>query len=1302
MNRPWTSLVVASLALVAAARAAAQGGGPPAPVPPVVVSEPRPVAVRVQWGGGRPRAWAGTVTVVADRDAAVREPDWRTLCTEPDAAAMVHADGGSLVVHQPRPVAADGIEITVPDTRGWRIVAALGPAGEPAAATIDAAVADLLVQEATQPLDADGNRLAVRTAPGEALRATIETGDGRYGAAACRPGERVRIVVEPLLPARGDGAAGVELRLRLKSRADGAEVVSQAAPLAPLPLPGDAPPDVAGGRRPIRFEPVRFEFPLPSREGAWTAELEALEGSGLGWSRAVASRSLDLVTIAGTRPARDAAEWRVVHELDPGSPRLHERLRRLPGVGLPSVSLPQVPLPSLSRPALPRLSLPQVPPLSAMVPRLSGLLAAGHSRVEPHALGPMLRLPPAEADDAPAWEGIVIAGAEPGVPHVVEVEYPTDQDATVALVVLELDASGRRVESRHAGGFAVGREAEAGPGRLGVHRFAFWPTTRHPVVLLANQSLSAPALVGHVRILAGPARLPAAAAATGRQVLAFLGDAGLGDFGASGDWPSRVAAVTRSAESLVAQGASGALLVVHADGAATWPSRCTLGAPRWTGDVAAAGGASPDLLAVACRAYEREGLRLLPAVACDAPLAALEAQLARGGPAAAGIACVGRDGRPRRIGPLACTHYNVLDPRVQHAVEELVREVAGRLRGAEAVDGVALLLPHDGWLHLPGVAWGLDDATFARFRASAGVEEPAAGESRFAARADLVEGPLRQRWLEWRAAEVARFHARLADVLAEHDGRWSLHVAPTTLLVDGPLAERVRPTLGPAPDADAVLREAGLDAVRSTAHRRVVFVSPHVHGGATLAAHGRLAAGNAAAARGLAAAARRGVLVLEEPRNLDVRTMVPHGPFGSAQAGGPCRVRTPATGAEAGRPLAEAFAASDAEVVFDARIGLTLPVARPADRAAVQAVTDAPLAQVPGLPAPLVVRAARGDGATWLHVVNAAGIAARATVTLSGRPAAVMDAASGVGVASQGGEVRVDLPAWGMRALRVDGDATVAGARLEYDAELAARIAARVADLGRRRGSLDQPPALDVLDNPGFELGSTPADRRSPQGSPSGWEVVESRRGGLALVAGRDGGRAAAFTSANGLSTLRSNPFSPPASGRASVSAWIRVRAGDPQPPLRMALEWVRDDREYYRFAALGGLAGGRPLTGEWQQFVLLVDDLPDAGLESLRVRFDLLGPGTVEIDDVQVFDLVFTEPERELLARRIGDLEAAVAAGDVGRCAAALDGYWPRFLEARVPVPMERTPPPAAAAPPAVKPAERTGVLDRVWRMWQ
>lgn len=237
---------------------------------------------------------------------------------------------------------------------------------------------------------------------------------------------------------------------------------------------------------------------------------------------------------------------------------------------------------------------------------------------------------------------------------------------------------------------------------------------------------------------------------------------------------------------------------------------------------------------------------------------------------------------------------------------------------------------------------------------------------------------------------------------------------------------------------------------------------------------------------------------------------------------------------------------------------------------------------------------------------------------------------------------------------------------------------------------------IAVLDNPNFEL---------PQlgGVVPGWELLEPKRGSLALVTGRpdDGGRGARFASANGLATLRSNPFPPPATGRISIALWVRIAAGDQQPPLRIAIEGVEDDREFYRFAPVGRGAGAMPVSGEWSQFVLQIDDLPTRGIESLRVRLDLLGPGGIEIDDVRVFDLAFDESQRVQLTKQLAIAEERLAAGDLGGCLIQLDGYWPRFLAERV-----SDEPPLSAAEPAGGPKasqpSRTGVMDRVRRWWQ
>jgi hypothetical protein len=1301
-------------------------------------AEARPLVVRVNWGGGTPQAWTGTVEIVPAAAPGTPRPPlvWRTLSAEADAASHAHQAAHAVLVHQPRAIASDGVELTVDEWQGARLVARMTAATGGKQTTLDVPVVDLITAPAQEPLDALGNRLTMRLAADDPLHVEAAAADAlRFSAETLglvhRPGDRLRVSVDPLLATRLQGGHTVELRMRLKSP-QGAEVAVQAVPLTPRP--GD--PAVAGGPGFTEFEPVVFDVSLPAEDGVSVVELEALERGGLRWSRPLASRAVELVALGDGRLAPAGSEaWKPVYELDPGSPRLLERLRRLPGVSLPSMPLPDMPLPSLSMAAVPLPKFPSVPlpavpmpNVSAMVPRLSGPLSHGHSTLVTHPLGPMLRLPSGDRAGAASWEGVALAGLQPGVPHAVEIEYPTDQDATVGITVLEADTAGVVVQARHTGGFTVVRPPFAAPApALAVHRFVFWPATKQPVVVIANASTRLPALVGRLRVAAGPAHLaadtprpPAALLARAggavRRVHAFADAADLArGFGGAAkfspqegrlalDWSAHVSAARHFAELVAARGGGGTMLTAFADGAAIWPSTATRHAPRWD---AAAGSVGRDLLAATARVHARHGLTLIPAARFDAPLPAIEAVLAEEG-AGRGIVCIGRDGTPRRL-DRGSLHYNPLHPLVQRAVEEVMVEMAGRLRGATAVSGVAVVIPHDGWLHLPGLAWPLDDDTFARFAATLPSPPAAEGETRFAERARLVEGPFREAWIAWRCAELARFHARLAAAVAAIDPRWSLHVVPSTLFTGGEPAEPGLP-----PDAaDDRVRLAGFDpaAMQSLPEAgRVVYVWPRVHAPTDRVrerAAVMLANRSAAVARAAAASRRKAAVLVEKPWTVDVDDALPHGPFGSAAARDPVEVMPAECGS---RGLAEALGLVDAEAIFDATL-VTEAGPRSSARGAFASM-PAVAADAVRADQPLVVRVCRQPGLTWGLVANLAAAPVTARLTVAGRPARAVDAVDGGPLAVAGeSDVLVPLAAWGVRCVLLEGECTVTGGKADYAPEIGREVADRVERLRLRRQVLETPVPLDVLDNPAFELGAAPAEDK-PAASVTGWEVVEPRRGAVSLVPGGgagEPGRGLEFSSFNGLATLRSNPFPAPPSGRISVAAWLRVTDATVQPPLRIAIEGVQGDREYYRFAAIGGLTGGRPLTGQWSQFVLQVDELPAEPVESLRVRFDLLGPGRVQIDDVRVFDLAFDDSQRARITTAVSLLEHQATHGDLGGCLVGLEGFWPMFLDAfvsdaAVAAVQVVTAPPAAAPPAAAEPADRQagGMFDRLKSWWQ
>jgi hypothetical protein len=135
---------------------------------------------------------------------------------------------------------------------------------------------------------------------------------------------------------------------------------------------------------------------------------------------------------------------------------------------------------------------------------------------------------------------------------------------------------------------------------------------------------------------------------------------------------------------------------------------------------------------------------------------------------------------------------------------------------------------------------------------------------------------------------------------------------------------------------------------------------------------------------------------------------------------------------------------------------------------------------------------------------------------------------------------------------------------------------------------------------------------------------------------------------------------------------WLRTEDANKQPLLRLAIEGIYDQKQYYVFAPVGsGQQPGQQIQEQWSQFLLQVNDLPVTGLDHLRVRFDLMGPGRVWIDDVQLFDLYFNSEMEFAQLKKIAALaDFELQSGKLGDCLHELEGYWPRYLTAFVPLP--------------------------------
>ena len=423
---------------------------------------PPPVRLRIEWGGGEERLWTGRIEVLTTpsvqspagdnfiNSKSVRHIDWCLLSEHADEALGLHRQGAALVIQNEQPRDGGGIDLRISDWQSKRLRILLRPMDAAPGETgvgIEGSVAAFLVDQSLHQLDGSGNRLTIGAVAGDLLRMRFTP---PVSSNAKWQGEQMaRVDVHPLLPTRAAGYGSVELRLALKNIRTGEELQTQSQPLVPF---DSAPP--TEGIVLEEWQPVTFECGVPSVPGVYQLQLDAIEQGSLRWSRTLASATKEFVVSSNSMLSSGEGEesWQLIYELDPGSPRLHERLRRLPGQAAASmasmrrISLPAMPMPSLgdaadripslSLPKVPMPGLPKVPSVDSLMPRFSGLLSTGHSTVEPHQLGAMLRLPPMSASGVPTWEGIVITDAVPGRPHAVEVAYPSDQHVAIGLSVL--------------------------------------------------------------------------------------------------------------------------------------------------------------------------------------------------------------------------------------------------------------------------------------------------------------------------------------------------------------------------------------------------------------------------------------------------------------------------------------------------------------------------------------------------------------------------------------------------------------------------------------------------------------------------------------------------------------------------------------------------------------------------------------------------------------------------------------------------------------------------------------------------
>jgi len=251
--------------------------------------------------------------------------------------------------------------------------------------------------------------------------------------------------------------------------------------------------------------------------------------------------------------------------------------------------------------------------------------------------------------------------------------------------------------------------------------------------------------------------------------------------------------------------------------------------------------------------------------------------------------------------------------------------------------------------------------------------------------------------------------------------------------------------------------------------------------------------------------------------------------------------------------------------------------------------------------------------------------------------------------------------------------------KFEYLDDVASELRKRVFALQVKLQQAQQAKPLNILSNPRFLA-------RKSNGRPiDGWEVGQQpplrfkliddfgeQRSASKGQAGASGGKLVesylqVHSVAEETTWVRSQPIKPTETGRLSISVWMRVPAATKEVPgIRMVIDGRTFDREYYRFGAVGRNQTDSlvAVEGRWKRFAVHFDDVPSS-LTDLRIGFDVVGEGVVDIGRVELFDRWYDKSEAKSITQLLASADAMLRQpAQFDRCRRLLTERWAVFLD--------------------------------------
>jgi len=1207
----------------------------PAAAEDAVREKSTPVRIRLEWGGGKPRMWSGLLEVSEGR---LENPV--SLGVEADEPSAIGTNDGSVWMQRRAEGVYDGFDVTVVAPATAKIILTLqSPEPNPSRERIELPIAKIGAFLSAIPIGQSGARLAVRRAPGDALAVRLERSHVIY-----RPGETFAVKVSPNIPQADWKEDSHELVWTLASaRSDTARAT------------GRIPVSVRGGRP----QDIPLSIVLPSEEGVYDVTLR-LDSSSIYQSYAPSilesySSMVQVVVLSpdGDPERLDLSERNRATVVDSFRPDAVNLMRRVS-----------------KRRTLRRLN-----------DAFGNLFGGGSDAHVASAAGE----PGTKVD----WRAYRLSVKNPGRPHRLVVTVPGTGSQQVGISLLEPNVAGQLmpigldagliVDAKSSLSTASNASAQSGSFQ---HELLFWPKIRQPIVLLHDFGSGRAIDVNSVEVqevrtspLSAEKSISAESLAPKRLVGPYLHRPLLPEnFGASeaydeqsqrslDDWVTFHTAARRLEQYLKAHGYNSLMLSVFADGSSIYPSRLLQPTPRYDTGAHFATGQDPmrkDVLELLYRMFDREELALVPELQFSTPLPELERQIASGD--APGIELVGRDGRTWResmpYGRGLAPYYNPLDSRVQTAILNVVDEFVERYATHASFAGLAIELSNRGYMVLPGMEWGYDDTTVARFEDATHIRVPGGtGAERFEQRFAFLNEQQSEAWNQWRTEQLAAFYGRLT-------ARVTKAKAEAKLVLSAPqLRPRQSSDVNPRPMARsrrkhaAPFRANGIDFELLENQSGLVVLRPPpgvVAGNGTDVEYVDTSFWNMAAQ-----GCPQGSLLwhqIQECRVAEFDSISPWQPAFTWLV-----AQTSPTGQITRKQYASSLATSDSMMVFEG--GWRPPFGQETHTRAIRDL----ITSLPAIPfhrnniqhQPALVRVARDRDQTWIYVVNELGHETHIKLRLSSGPNVVarrLPDRTSIQLTSDeegGSTVLVKLgpyEAWACEV--IDPRCRITDVVSEVSSSALANIESAIRQFDEKIGDLRLPRKTvgPVALNPGFEAPATKAGRIP------GWDLAVRNADSWAIDGDnpRSGNSSLLLVSGHQSSTSLMSDVPLEGTRLLTMSLWLRSDRADAD--VRLAFEASVDGRPHVRHMNVD-------VDDVWRQYRFRVTDIPLDRLENAKVRVEIRGEGKVWVDDVDIQARRLTRDDLRRLTKVSASVSIAWNEKRYADCEKLLQGYWAQLV---------------------------------------